>query len=291
MKDPDKADHVLAPARSHRILFWTGAFFAGWVALFSYLEGLLGYNSGLPFKAPPLHVRTIASLYTGGAVMMLLAARARTMAAIRIPMVVAGLFTGLLLVVSFLHLHVFDFAPPPPKPPLLGISWLPLPFQVSWFWFALYGICPFIVLHLLRRYWVVSAPVNENPLPWPMRILVATTAFVGGSFALFMLCQPTTAVQVWPWGATPFLLHIYAGPFLAFALASWMMAMTRDRVNATIPAAGLMTFALLALAASLSYLHVLQPLHVAAWIWLIFLIVLVMLSAATLFQAQKSNKG
>ena len=109
MKDPDKADHVLAPARSHRILFWTGAFFAGWVALFSYLEGLLGNNSGLPFKAPPLHVRTIASLYTGGAVMMLLAARARTMAAIRIPMVVSGPLTGLFLVLSFLYLHVFVF--------------------------------------------------------------------------------------------------------------------------------------------------------------------------------------
>ncbi|MEL6840223.1 MAG: hypothetical protein AAFP85_13090 [Pseudomonadota bacterium] len=269
------------PTRAHLILFWTGAFFAGWVALFSYVAHLMGQNPGLPFEAPPLHLRTIASLYAGGMVMMLLSARATTLSASRISVVVAGLFTGFLMLVSILHLGMFDFAVPKPDGPLWGISWLPLPFQVSWFWFALYGLCPVVVAILIRRHWHAAQGARHDPLPIVLRAVLASLGLCGGTFALTLLVTPQIGELLWPWPISTFLAQIYAGPFLAFAVAAVMMAMAKDRADTRIPAAGLAVFAALAVAASLWHIAILQPIGPAQITWLGFLALLFGTATAT----------
>ncbi|MDX8351274.1 hypothetical protein [Cognatiyoonia sp. IB215182] len=271
-----------APTRAHRILFWIGAFFAGWVAVFTYAAHLMGQNPGLPFHAPPLHLWTIASLYLGGMVMMVLAARARTLSATRIPVVVAGLFTGFLLLVSLFHLERFDFSVPDRTGPLWGIVWLPLPFQVSWFWFVLYGMCPVVVAVLLRRYWHASQGVHYNPLPIALRSFLASIGLCGVAFALVLLITPRIGMLLWPWEISVFLAQIYAGPFLAFAVAAIMMAMAQDRADTHIPAAGLAVFAAFALMASLWHLSVLRPFSPAAFSWLGILALLLCAAGLTL---------
>ncbi|MEL6682388.1 MAG: hypothetical protein AAFQ09_07055 [Pseudomonadota bacterium] len=288
MNEPFTPDGPVAPARAHRILFRTGAFFAGWVAFFCYIEGFLERNPGLPFQAPPLHVRTIASLYMGGLVMMALAARAQTLSATRIPTVVAGLYTGLLLLVSLLHLDMVELVLPEGEPPLWGLDWLPM---VSWFWFALYALCPVVVFRLLQTYWSASVALVKDPLPWALRIALGLLAFTGGSFALILLLAPELGVGLWPWNVTPFLLQIYAGPFLAFAVAGGMMAAAKDMEDTRIPAAGLATFAFFAIGASILYLHVLQPFGPAALGWLGFLLVLLLVSIAAYRQSTRSKEG
>lgn len=234
----------------------------------------MGQNLGLPFEAPPLHLRIIASLYAGGMVMMVLAARAQTLSATRIPVIIAGLFTGFLMLVSLLHLGHFDFSVPERSGPLWGISWLPLPFQVSWFWFALYGICPFVVVVLLRRHWQGSQSMIYNPLPLVLRSLLASLGLCGCAFALLLLLAPQIGVQLWPWEISAFLAQIYAGPFLAFAGAAIMMALAQDRADTRSPAIGLAVFAALALAPSLWHVALLRPFSPAAVTWLGYLTLL-----------------
>ena len=75
----------------------------------------------LPFKVPPLHARFIGAMYVAGAVMMLLAAASRAWRAVRVATVILAIWTGMLGIVSLLHVTVFDW------------SWRP-----TWFWWFAY---------------------------------------------------------------------------------------------------------------------------------------------------------
>ena len=281
-------DAGIAPSTLHKRLFGIGAFFAIWVANFCYVEHWLGFNPGLPFDAPPLHERTIASLYVCGAVMMFLAARAPRMSMVRIPTVIAGLFTSTLLLASLLNLHMFEFGIPDQKPGPWGMDWLRPRFQVDWFWFALYGLCPILVIRLIRQYWAAPGAVRHDPLSLVLRLGLWVIALGGGAFALTLFIAPGFGVGLWPWRVTPFLAQIYAGPMLAFAVAAGMMAMAPDRRDTFIPAAGLVCFAVLAIAASLWYLHILQPLGSAAWGWLTGLGYILLVAGASLATAKRT---
>ena len=79
----------------------------------------------LPWTVPPLHARFIAAIYLAGLLAMGWSLAACRLSVARIPIALAALWTGALLVVSLLHLGDFDFAKP----------------QV-WFWFGAYAVFP-----------------------------------------------------------------------------------------------------------------------------------------------------
>ena len=98
--------------------------FAAWVGAWGYLAPAQ-VSRALPWTVPPLHARFIAAMYLAGLLAMGWSLAACRLSVARIPIALAALWTGALLVVSLLHLGDFDFAKP----------------QV-WFWFGAYAVFP-----------------------------------------------------------------------------------------------------------------------------------------------------
>ena len=112
------------PSPLFRAYFALVGLFALWVGAWGYFVPSEVVRA-LPWPVPALHARFIAAIYLAGLLAMLLALTAKTLAEVRIPIALAAIWTGMLLLVSMLHLETFDFAKP----------------QV-WFWMGAYAVFP-----------------------------------------------------------------------------------------------------------------------------------------------------
>jgi hypothetical protein len=182
----------------------------------------------LPWPVPALHARFIAAIYLAGLLAMLLALRAPTLAEVRIPIALAAIWTGMLFVVSMLHLDAFDFAKP----------------QV-WFWMGAYAVFPLWGgwLYVVRG---AGATATKRPAGPGARLLGAVCLLLAAA----LLVVPAQAIALWPWKLPPLLASIYAGPFLAWGVAALMLAREADPAARRIVLASLLAFAVLALVAS-----------------------------------------
>lgn len=246
---------VQAPGPGHRRLFQIGCFFALWIWVWHFV--LLGaVHRPVPFDMPPLHMRFIASLYFGGAVMMAIAARATRLADVRIATIVAGLFTLTLLLASLVNLGAFDLKVPDPFVRL----------QSSWWWFALYLSCPVIAGGLIWQTRSVPLGVSD-PLPVVLRGLIALAGLGACGFAGLLAFMPGQAAAFWPWGLPELLAQIYAGPIATFGVAAVLIARSRDAGEGWGILAGIAGCAAMALLGSVLHLGVFTPGSVSMQIW------------------------
>jgi len=215
---------------SFRAYFGLVGLFALWVGAWGYLAPA-EVGRALPWTVPPLHARFIAAMYLAGALAMVLSLRASRaagfVASVRIPIALAALWTGALLVASLLHLGAFDFGKP----------------QV-WFWMGAYAIYPVWGGWL---YFVHAA----------VCLLLAA--------ALFVL--PQAATRIWPWAISPLLATLYAGPFFAYGASALLLASEARREARTIVLASMLAFALLTLLASWLHRQLFHADAPSAWLW------------------------
>lgn len=229
---------------SFRAYFVLVGLFAIWVGAWGFLLPAQ-VDRALPWTVAPLHARFIAAFYLGGALAMAPSAFARRLADVRIAIALAVLWTGLLLLVSLLHLDAFDFAKP----------------QV-WFWMGAYAVYPLWGAWLYRRALRDDPPVHRAPDPALVAIAVAALA-LGAA----LLLAPGPMVRAWPWAVSPLLAHIYAGPFLAYGASALLLAREARPEARRIVLASLLAFTLLALLASLLHLRLFHFDAPAAWLW------------------------
>jgi len=218
------------PSPSFRAYFALVGLFALWVGAWGYFVPAEIVRA-LPWPVPALHARFIAAIYLAGLLAMLLALRAWTLAEVRIPVALAAIWTGMLFVVSMLHLDAFDFAKP----------------QV-WFWMGAYAVFPLWGAWL---YFVRGAGATATKRPADPALVVLGVACV--LLAAALLVVPAQVIAVWPWKLPPLLASIYAGPFLAWGVAALMLAREADPAARRIVLASLLAFAVLALVASLMH--------------------------------------
>jgi hypothetical protein len=229
---------------SFRAYFVLVGLFAIWVGAWGFLLPTQ-VDRALPWTVPPLHARFIGAFYLGGTLAMALAAPARRLADVRIAIVLAVLWTGLLLLVSLLHLEAFDFAKP----------------QV-WFWMAAYAIYPLWGTWLYRHAVQADPPLHRAP----DRALLAV-AIVAIAFGAALLLAPAAMVRAWPWAVSPLLAHIYAGPFLAYGASALLLAREARPEARRIVLASMLAFALLALLASSLHERLFHFDTPSAWLW------------------------
>lgn len=220
----------------HRIYFAA-------VGLLALRVGFVGYFFPeeivrvIPWQVPLLHARFLGSMYLSGMVFMIGCMLVRRWSEVRVVVPMVAIWTGMLFVVSLLHLDQFD----------------PSRLQV-WIWFGAYFAYPLIAVWLAWRHRAdTSHPEPSAPLPaWVRRYLTAQGALVT-LLALALLVAPTAMMALWPWKATPLLLQIYASPFLSYGLGSLLLA--RQQVWAEIRVGVVATFVFSALVLIASLMH------------------------------------
>lgn len=232
------------PSRSFRAYFALVGLFALWVGAWGYFVPTEVVRA-LPWPVPPLHARFIAAIYLAGLLAMILSLAATRLAEVRIPVALAAIWTGALLLVSMLHLNEFDFAKP----------------QV-WFWMGAYAVFPLWGgwLYFARG---AGAAARRRPAD-PALVGVAVLCLL---LAAGLLAAPAQMARLWPWALPPLLASIYAGPFLAYGVCALMLAREAEPAARRIVLASLLAFTLLVLLASALHLKLFRFEAPAAWVW------------------------
>lgn len=252
------------PSSSFRAYFALVGLFALWVGLWGYFVPAEVIRA-LPWPVPGLHARFIAAMYLAGLLAMGLALAAKTLAEVRIPVALAAIWTGMLFLVSMLHLEAFDFAKP----------------QV-WFWMGAYAVFPLWGAWLYFR-GGAGATATRRPAD-PMLVAIGVVCLL---LAAGLLAMPAQMIAAWPWKLPPLLASIYAGPFVAWGVAAFMLAREARPEARRIGLASMLAFAVLALLASCLHLPLFSFAGASAWVWFGLLAACGTLVAMRLTQAKR----
>lgn len=237
-----------APYRADRIYFGAVLALAALIGVWG-LVNPAGVALALPLDVPPLHARFLGSMYLSGATFMLLAIRARRWSQLRFVVPMAATWTGLLGVVSLVHLEVFD--------------WRRLQ---AWVWWAAYIVFPILGAWIA---WRQRGLNPDEPGGWPgsRRAGFLTIGAVSGVLAVALLVAPGAMVAAWPWAISPVLAQIYGAPFAAYALGGLLCARRPGSEAVRIVVASTAVFTLCVLAASLLHRGLFAPAASATWLW------------------------
>ena len=223
--------------------------FALWVGVWGYLNpGQIAV--AIPWQVPPLHARFIASMYLSGLVLMIggfVTLRHRN---VTIALWMAAIWTGMLLVVSLLHLAEFDYS-----------------LNTVRFWFGAYIAFPVAgaALAMFYRPPASTLPLTEAP-GWAVAWLTAQ-GILCGLLALALFLAPTAMGALWPWKIPALLAQIYSGPFLSFAFGNLYLARHPNLADWRIALASMLAFSLLVVLASLIHRSVFGTIGPAATLW------------------------
>jgi hypothetical protein len=235
--------------RRQRIFYAIIVAFPAWVAAGGlFMPGLIDHF--LPFRVPALHARFIGAMYIAGAVMMLLAATSRVWHQVRVVTAILGVWTGLLGIVSLLHLSAFDW------------SWRP-----TWFWWFAYIWFPIGAAFIAWNQRHEDSHADEPPLSPLLRGFLIAQGTVAVVLALGLLLRPTMMIALWPWAITPLLTQIYSAPFLAYGIGSLYAARQHGWSEVRIPV--IATFVLTLVAFVTSFLHtaLFNAANPSTWAW------------------------
>ncbi len=232
-----------------RIFFAIIVAFPAWVAAGGlFLPGRI--DEFLPFRVPPLHARFIGAMYVAGATMMLLGAAARAWHDVRVVIAILGIWTGLLGIVSLLHLGVFDW------------SWRP-----TWFWWFAYIWFPIGAAFIAWNQRRETDHPDEPPLSLLLRGFLAVLGFIAVALALVLLFAPGIMIGLWPWAITALLAQIYSAPFLAYGVGSIYASRQHGWSEVRIPVAATLVLALVAVAGSLAHSGLFNVANPSTWVW------------------------
>lgn len=207
-------------------------------------------DRALPWLVPPLHARFLGAVYLSAALMLAWGLAARRQAEVRVMILLITLWTGLLMVLSLLHLSAFD---PHHRP--------------VWFWFGAYALYPVVGVWSLRAHGGLRRGDEGPALPaWAQRSLAAAGA-AAVVLSLLLLLLPDAMTGAWPWRITPLLAQLYAAPFGAYGLSFVLLGRGRTWPEARIVVRGASVFAALVLVASVLHRRLFDPGRVATWAW------------------------
>lgn len=235
--------------RAQKVYFAAVGSFALWVGIWgTFVPAEVA--RALPWQVPPLHARFLGAVYFSAAAMLFGGLFCHFWAEVRAMVLVIATWTGMLLVVSLFHLDQFDFHHKP-----------------VWFWFFAYVVYP-----VLGFWWISRYRGQNERVAGPVLPLWAGGCFraLGGVLvllALAMLLAPQPVVNVWPWKITPLLVQIYSAPFLAYGLASFVLARQKTWPEARLVVMGLLVFVSLVLVASFLHRGLFVSARPATWVW------------------------
>lgn len=245
--------------------------FALWVGYWGYLRPA-EVDLALPWGVPPLHARFIGAMYLSGMVLMFGSWAVQRRTDVRIALIMAAVWTGMLLLVSLLHLDEFNST-----------------YWTVWFWFGAYIVYPFAGAWLAAIR--TPPPPRSEPLAPPswLKTYLLLQGLGSAGLALALLLLPSAMLAVWPWPITGLLAQIYSGPFLSFGIGSLLVAFSDDFRDVVVPLLAMAAFAGLVLVASILHRSVFGEPGIAMAIW--FSSFLIATTATTAGAASTLSRG
>ncbi|MET0881702.1 MAG: hypothetical protein ABWZ14_09125 [Acidimicrobiales bacterium] len=144
--------------------------------------------------ASPMTAVFLGAAYWSAVGLEVAAARAEGWAGARIALPTVFVFTALTLVVTLIHLDLFH----------LGSDFALNTRLVTWFWLAIYGGVPVLmVVAYARQRRVGLATPPPSGLPVVVRVVLVVLAVVLLGFGFSLLVAPSWADGGWPWALTP----------------------------------------------------------------------------------------
>ena len=203
-------------------------------------------------ELPPLHARFVGAIYAFGAVFMAGCLAARYQAEVRWAVLLIGIWTGMLFVISLLNLGAFD----------LNL----LPVQI---WFASYVIYPGISLWMtLQRRQIM----NAGDLPgavlagWAKGFLFIQ-GILFSLLAVLLFLAPALMSTLWPWKVTPVLAQMYAGPLLSYGLGSLLFSRQVKWLGVRAILPGMLVFTVTTVIISLIHIGLFSFNEIADLLW------------------------
>ena len=238
-----------APTAAERAFALTVAALALWVGGFgAFLPQAVDW--ALPWMVPPLHARFLGAMYLSGAVFMLGTALARRWSAVRVVVPMCAVWTGLLLVVSLLHLPEFDWRK-----------------QQVWIWFGAYTLFPLGAALIAWRRRRDGGAAPGPPTPAPLRAALVVLGGAGLLLAAALFLAPGALAAVWPWPVTPLLAQLYSAPFCAYAVGALLAAREPSLPDLRLYLLATLVFATGVLLASAVHRALFSSAHLADWLW------------------------
>lgn len=235
---------------SHKVYFAAVGLLALWVGVWGYFIPA-HVDVALPWLVPPLHARFLGAMYLSGATFMIGCLLARRWDEVRVVLPMIAIWTGLLFVVSLLHLGEFSPRVPP-----------------TYVWFAAYFFYPLIAIWLAWRHRGAAPPEASLPrLPTFVKIYLLAQALAATLLAQALLGAPGLMTRVWPWPITPLLAQIYSAPFLAYGLGSLLLAWRQTWLEVRIALTATWVFAGGVLLASLIHHALFSLANPVTWLW------------------------
>ncbi len=271
------AASITAPTQpTARFMWWLGAAslnLAGGIAIL--LIPLAGRTAD--FFAWTIEVPASAAFiglfYLALAVMAVLGLRQPWWAPARAPVVSAVVFVALVLVTTLIHLDKFHL-----------FSGGVLARAVAWIWLVIYVVTvPAYLLGFWRQRRVPGGdpPRTVPPPPWT-RVALGGLAVVLTLVGLALFVAPSLGTSLWPWALTPLTARMIGVTLISVALLAVFVVRTDDRMTGRIPAIGLLTFGVTALAVVARYNDQVEWTRPSAWAYLAVALALAVVAFAML---------
>lgn len=209
--------------------------------------------------AVPASAAFIGLFYLALTVMAILALRQPWWAPARAAVVPAVVFVVLVLVTTLLHLdkfHLFSGGVPARA--------------MAWIWLVIYIVtAPAFVLGFWRQRRAPGGDPQRTapPPPWA-RVALGGLVVVLTLEGLALFVAPSLGASLWPWALTPLTARMIGVTLISVALLAASVVRMDDRVTGRIPAIGLLTFGVTALAVVAWYSGQVEWTRSSAWAYL-----------------------
>lgn len=259
--------------RNLKIYYAAVGLLALWVGAWGYFNPTQ-VDKAIPWLVPPFHARFIGAIYLSGLFMMGSAFLARWYDEVRIPTILAAIWTGSLFIVSLFHLGEFDFSRT----------------QV-WFWFGAYIAYPILGFWIVWSQRDTHSNSSSPILPgWIRTYLFAQGLFLTAlALALFLL--PEFMLTIWPWKISRMLAQIYSGPFLAYGVGSLMLSRQRTWPQVRIVTAGMVVLAIGILLASIIHRSAFTALNLSTFVWFGGFSIAAIINLSAILRHKKNVEG
>jgi hypothetical protein len=213
--------------------------------------------------AAPISATFLGAGYWTGATLLLLAARERAWANIRIAMAAVGAFVPMMVVTTVLHLNRFHLSGDMRSAVISG-----------WAWIIVYAAVPFLVaaIFFVQMRTPGGDPPRQAPISSRLRVLIGVNGVVSLLLGAILFVVPQVMARVWPWPLTALTARAIGAGFMAMAAGSLQFVRESDWSRARIGTIPYLFVGILQLFALTRYPATVAWSRPGAWLYVLFMV-------------------